>query len=182
MTRHDAPGHLELVRRLLNTWVIANETHAPEERLPALVRDASAWRERFAAPRPRTMAERDQLILLRDDLRAMVTAAAIDSSVLNAWLERIPLRPRVDEDGVVHEPMQPSLAGVALAAAVDALAAGHWARLKACDDCQWVFFDWTRNDSRRWCGMLAEGPEGRACGSIAKVRRYRQRQRERLSE
>jgi hypothetical protein len=27
------------------------------------------------------------------------------------------------------------------------------------------------------CGMKAEGPEGRACGSIAKVRRYRQRQR-----
>jgi predicted RNA-binding Zn ribbon-like protein len=37
-----------------------------------------------------------------------------------------------------------------------------------------VFYDHTRNASKRWCLMNAGGPNGRACGTIAKVRRYRQ--------
>ena len=35
-------------------------------------------------------------------------------------------------------------------------------------------WDRTRNASKVWCGMYA-GADGRACGSIAKVRRYRAR-------
>jgi predicted RNA-binding Zn ribbon-like protein len=43
-----------------------------------------------------------------------------------------------------------------------------------CPDCRLVFYDATRNQSKRWCQMsAAEG--GRACGSIAKVRRWRAR-------
>jgi hypothetical protein len=53
----------------------------------------------------------------------------------------------------VHEPEQRRLAGLVLAAVIDAMAAGRWERLRACDDCQWVFYDQTRNSSRRWCGM-----------------------------
>ena len=37
-----------------------------------------------------------------------------------------------------------------------------------------MFWDRTRNASKIWCGMYA-GQDGRACGSIAKVRRYRAR-------
>jgi predicted RNA-binding Zn ribbon-like protein len=39
-----------------------------------------------------------------------------------------------------------------------------------------VFYDNTRNGGKRWCLMNAGGPDGRACGTIAKVRRYRDRQ------
>ena len=35
----------------------------------------------------------------------------------------------------------------------------------------------TRNGGKRWCLMYAGGPQGRACGTIAKVRRYRERNR-----
>jgi predicted RNA-binding Zn ribbon-like protein len=174
--RHEAPGSLELVRRFLNTWAISSQTHAPEDRLPALASDAAAWRAAFDAPPPRAAAEHADLLALRSGLRQMLAPAPPDAEVLNGWLDRVNVRPRARAGSVVHEPVQPGLAGLILASVIDALAAGEWTRLKACHDCQWVFYDHTRNASRRWCGMNAEGPEGRACGSIAKVRRYRERQ------
>ncbi len=67
-------------------------------------------------------------------------------------------------------------AGDYLAIVLAAIADRTWPRLKACPDCRWVFFDHTRNGSKRWCLMNA-GPTGRACGTIDKVRRFRQRQR-----
>ena len=42
-------------------------------------------------------------------------------------------------------------------------------RLKCCDGCERLFFDRSRNRSRRWCEM-----EG--CGNRAKLRRHRARQ------
>jgi predicted RNA-binding Zn ribbon-like protein len=59
-------------------------------------------------------------------------------------------------------------------AVVEAVASGAWSRLRRCPDCRLVFWDRTRNASKIWCGMYA-GADGRACGSIAKVRRYRAR-------
>jgi len=47
---------------------------------------------------------------------------------------------------------------------------GAWPRLKACgaDDCQWAFYDASRNRSRTWCSMDV-------CGNREKTRRYRGR-------
>jgi len=47
---------------------------------------------------------------------------------------------------------------------------GSWLRVKACraDDCQWAFYDHSRNRSGVWCDMAV-------CGNRAKVRAYRQR-------
>lgn len=46
-------------------------------------------------------------------------------------------------------------------------------RLKICDnqDCQWVYYDESRNRVRRWC-------DDKACGNLMKVRRFRERQKE----
>ncbi len=38
----------------------------------------------------------------------------------------------------------------------------------AADNCNWLFYDASRNRSRRWCDM-------RDCGNRAKVRRFRKR-------
>jgi predicted RNA-binding Zn ribbon-like protein len=54
------------------------------------------------------------------------------------------------------------------AAAVDLLRSGPLDRLKACEDCPWLFLDTSRNRSRRWCSMDD-------CGSRSKMRRYRAR-------
>jgi predicted RNA-binding Zn ribbon-like protein len=55
------------------------------------------------------------------------------------------------------------------------LVGGQMHRIRTClnPDCTFVFYDQSRNGTRRWC-------EGRACGNLLKVRRHRyQRQRER---
>lgn len=54
--------------------------------------------------------------------------------------------------------------------AVDLLTAGDFSRIKSCE-CGWLFYDTSRNGSRRWCSM-----EG--CGTQAKMRRFTARRRE----
>lgn len=61
-------------------------------------------------------------------------------------------------------------ASVALAAA-DLLTCDDLSRLKECpgpDGCGWLFFDETKNRSRRWCSM-------EYCGAAAKARRFAER-------
>ncbi|HWA42096.1 MAG TPA: ABATE domain-containing protein [Hypericibacter adhaerens] len=57
--------------------------------------------------------------------------------------------------------------------AAELLAGGGLDRVKQCggQHCGWVFLDLTKNGRRRWCEM-------EVCGSRAKVRRYRERQRQ----
>jgi len=48
---------------------------------------------------------------------------------------------------------------------------GTWERLKVClaDDCQWAYYDRSRNRSSVWCDM-------QVCGNRQKVRAFRARQ------
>jgi predicted RNA-binding Zn ribbon-like protein len=71
----------------------------------------------------------------------------------------------------VDSPPRAALAQL-LAACATAEAQGRWARLKMCsaDDCNWVFYDTSRNRLGRWCAMDV-------CGNRVKTSRYRARQR-----
>lgn len=160
----EAPGALEAVRELLNSWLIPNDTRQPTD-------DFGAYADAHAVP----PGQRDTVRRLRDDLRSAVEGGAGPDAVVNRWIERIGLRPQVRAGAVTYR-HDAGLAGDLLAAAVDAIAAGTWRRLKTCPDCRWAFYDQTRNGSKRWCLMTAGGPGGRSCGSIAKVRAYRDRQ------
>jgi CGNR zinc finger protein len=157
-----APGELESVRTLLNTWLIPNETRQPADTFAELAAE-QGWNRPAAR-----MVRR-----LRDDLRAAVEAG--DSGGLNGWIAELDLRPEIEGGELVYR-HKAGPAGDLLATVVAAITAGSWRRLKACPDCRWVFYDHTRNGSKRWCLMYAGGPQGRACGTIAKVRRYRDRQ------
>ncbi|QEU93947.1 CGNR zinc finger domain-containing protein [Streptomyces kanamyceticus] len=55
-------------------------------------------------------------------------------------------------------------------AIADAVAAGTWARLKACEasDCHWAYYDRSPAGRSRWCDMGV-------CGARAKMRAYRRR-------
>jgi len=53
---------------------------------------------------------------------------------------------------------------------LDALLDGSWARLKACRNCHWSFYDYSPNRSATWCSM-------QLCGNRTKTREYRRRQR-----
>ena len=72
--------------------------------------------------------------------------------------------------------LEAGFAGCLAAVVARALEGGAWERLKVCPDYRWVFYDRTRSKTKVWCGMFA-GDGGRACGTIAKVKRYRQRRR-----
>jgi predicted RNA-binding Zn ribbon-like protein len=63
-----------------------------------------------------------------------------------------------------------ALARIGLAAH-EAASTGTWWRLKICayDECEWAYYDHSRNRSRSWCEH--------ACGNLVKTRSYRARQR-----
>lgn len=66
----------------------------------------------------------------------------------------------------------PKLADPILIDAVDLFVAGPLERVKQCDPsegCGWMFFDTTKNRTRRWCSM-------EVCGNAAKARAWYRRQ------
>jgi predicted RNA-binding Zn ribbon-like protein len=63
---------------------------------------------------------------------------------------------------------------IVLASAVDLLVDDDPSRLRQCpapDGCGWLFYDTSKNATRRWCSM-------RMCGNGAKARRFQRRLRE----
>jgi len=60
--------------------------------------------------------------------------------------------------------------GVVLGVVIEAMYDGSWARLKACRNCRWAFYDYSTNRSARWCSM-------ELCGNRSKTRAYRTRRR-----
>jgi predicted RNA-binding Zn ribbon-like protein len=178
MASNPAPGELELVRAFVNTW------DADEDREdvpgPAELRDWLVEHGLLDRAARVTAAEHRQAIMLREALRAVLLANAgldLDPSaapVLDEASRRARLGVRFDEHGHVHT--APEAGGVAgalgrlLAIVAAAQEAGTWPRLKAClaDDCQWAFFDRSRNRSAVWCDM-------KICGNRQKVRSYRER-------
>lgn len=58
--------------------------------------------------------------------------------------------------------------GGVLAVAAEAIRDGSWARLKACRNCRWAFYDESRNRSAAWCSM-------QLCGNRLKTKAYRRR-------
>jgi hypothetical protein len=176
-----APGELELVRRFLNTWKVPNDTRVPVDGLPELLRDPSVREERFPGV-PLCPGDTEELLAeLRDDLRRALGGAEGWEGVLDRWLRRYPVVARVrtgEGRATVRYDAAPEagFAGWVAAVVARALEEGTWGRLKACPDCRWVFYDRTRSRTKVWCGMFA-GDGGRACGTIAKVKRYRQRRR-----
>ena len=176
-----APGELELVRRFLNTWRIDDGTREPADELPWLLRDRRAWEERFPGWPPGPGDDEELLERLRGDLRGALGVPEGWKERLNGWLGGYPLVARVVEEdhraSVRYEPApEAGFAGWVLAAVARSVEDGIFSRLKACPDCRWVFYDKSRSRTRVWCGMYA-GEGGRACGTIAKVRSYRQRRK-----
>ncbi len=151
------------MRELLNSWLIPNDSRQPADEFAALAR-----RRGWTGPEAALVRE------LRDDLRRVVEDDTVAGG-LDDWIVRLDLRPSVTQGELTYR-HRGGPAGDLLAAVVAAVGARTWKRMKACPDCHWVFYDSTRNGSKRWCLMYAGGPDGRACGTIAKVRRYRDRQ------
>jgi predicted RNA-binding Zn ribbon-like protein len=178
MPSNPAPGDLELIRSYINTWDADDDT----ERLarPADLRDWLAEHGLLDADAPVSATDHRHALELREALRALLMAnAGLDldpgaGRTLDAVSRRARLSLRFDEHG--HVRAEPEAAGVSgalgrlLALVADAQEEGTWPRLKAClaDDCQWAYYDLSRNRSAVWCDMAS-------CGNRQKVRSYRER-------
>jgi predicted RNA-binding Zn ribbon-like protein len=178
MASNPAPGDLELVRSFINTWDAEDDV----ERLPgpAELRDWLAEHDLVDPSARVTAADHRHAVEVREALRAMLMAnAGLDldpaaPGTLDAAARRARLGVRFDGHGHVH--VEPDAAGVSgalgrlLALVAAAQDEGTWTRLKAClaDDCQWAYYDKSRNRSAVWCDMAS-------CGNRQKVRSYRER-------
>jgi len=191
MTKEDtqvAPGTLEVVRTFLNTWRIPNDTREPADELVSL----AAMQHFYSTWFGDSAGDSEICIVsalvrqLRTDLRSILGTS--DVLVLSTWLSRQPVEVMLSPDAEGMPTLRYRPAGVqgcrlcaeVVALVVEAIAHNTWMRLKACPDCQWVFYDHTKNRNKVWCLMVAGGPEGRSCGSISKVRSFRERQKARV--
>jgi hypothetical protein len=182
-----APGTLEVVRTFLNTWRIPNDTREPIDELVSL----SAMQRFYATWFGDSGGGSEVSIVpelvrqLRADLRSILGTS--DVLILSEWLARQPVEVVLSPDAegmpiLTYRPAEVQgcrLCAEVLALVVEAIARSTWTRLKACPDCQWVFYDHTKNKNKVWCLMTASGPQGRSCGSISKVRSFRERQKAR---
>jgi len=178
MASNPAPGELEQVRAFINTWDADEDAeHLPG---PAELRDWLVEQRLLAPSDPLTAADHRHALEVREALRAVLLAnSGLDldpgaGPVLDGAAVRARLGVRFAADGQVRT--APEADGVAgamgrlLAIVAAAQDEGTWPRLKAClaDDCQWAFYDLSRNRSAVWCDM-------KVCGNRQKVRSYRER-------
>jgi predicted RNA-binding Zn ribbon-like protein len=171
----DATVHTDLLLSFVNS--VDNEEQTDDLTTPA---ELSAWLEDHGLGAARPRASTTDLAFarrLRDALREAMKAhhdGTADSTVLDELAADLPVV--LDLTGPAPG-LRPATGGVrgALAGLMVAVAGtgadGTWDRLKICasDECQWAFFDASKNQSRTWCEW--------GCGNRAKTRSYRSRRR-----
>lgn len=176
-----APGALETVRAFVNTYDADEATE--DLARPA---DLAAWlagHELLGTVRSRATTSAADLaaaIELREALRAHLRAhhgeplPPAATEVLDAAARRARLQIRFTAgEGTALEPQAGGIDGALgrlLAIVKAAMDDDTWPRLKVCpaDDCQWAFYDVSRNRSAVWCDMAV-------CGNRQKVRAFRTR-------
>jgi predicted RNA-binding Zn ribbon-like protein len=174
-----APDELDHIRQFVNTLDLEDgaETLADPEA-------TAAWlTERHLLPAGEaglTDADVRQARLMREALRKLLLAhngAELDPDAVdcvNSAAKSAELVVRFDEDGHAElAPVRPGIDGALgrlTAIVYRSMADGTWQRLKACrdDNCEWAFYDWSKNRSGAWCDMGS-------CGNRAKARAYRER-------
>lgn len=166
-------------------WRDWRGTGRSEDRL-----ENETWMERFLQtwqlaihirPEPPELSD---LKALRRALRRMAEQLAAGRSLspddidyLNALMADGPVTRRIEGDPTMPElHLQPMHTGwkqvmaEVTASFAATLTTGESGRVRVCDnqDCSWVFYDDTRNRSKRFC-------DDKTCGNLMKVRRFRAR-------
>ena len=117
-------------------------------------------------------SEFDRAAELREALRALLYVNNVGGAApeASAYVDEAARAVRVElrDDEVVLAGADP-LAEV-VATALTAMLDGTWKRLKVCRNCQWAFYDTSKNRSGSWCSM-------QLCGNRLKTRAYRTRRR-----
>jgi predicted RNA-binding Zn ribbon-like protein len=156
-----APEPLRLVQRFVNT--VDHEHHREWIGTAAELADFLGCDE-AEVDVERAHELREALrILLRANNGSPVAAGALEA------VNRVAagLRLELDDGGRVSFRAEDPLARV-VAVAFGAMLEGTWPRLKACRNCKWAFYDYSKNRSASWCSM-------QLCGNRLKTRAYRSR-------
>jgi len=176
LPKRDVPAPVTVVRDFVNTT--DHETGIEDLSTPAEL--ARYLRSAELCARTARADDRDLELAhrLRAGLRLAMEAnhdgVGEPASELGKAMRDLPVRLDWSAQGAV---LQPAVGGVRGALARIALAAhqcsveGTWWRLKICasDECQWAYYDHSKNKSRNWCEY--------GCGNKVKTRAYRARQR-----
>ena len=175
-----APEPLRLVQRFVNS--VDLESGEDELESPEALRAWLGERDLIAGGARVSSADLRRARDAREGLRALLMrnnglpfdAAKVDR--LDAVARRAGLRASMSMSSGPE--LVPAATGVdaaiaqLLAISLLAVADGTWERLKACprEDCEWAFYDHSKNRSGRWCSMDV-------CGNQAKARAFRARRR-----
>jgi predicted RNA-binding Zn ribbon-like protein len=106
--------------------------------------------------------EQSDLLILNDTLSKVMTQARIvpeADGFVWGW---------ATEEGALDRVLWPVVRSAADILTSDEL---YEVRLCAANDCNWLFLDTSKNQSRRWCNM-------KSCGNRAKARRHNERKKQ----
>jgi predicted RNA-binding Zn ribbon-like protein len=171
-----APEPLRLIQRFVNT---ADRQHNRE--WLASPSDLADWLDQagLGVTKP-TRGDLLRAHELRDALRSLLaanTGAALDPeavATVNRSGSAAQLTVELDQRGQLRFDVNgrdvDAALGRIVAVAFSALTDGAWSRLKPCQNCNWTFYDSSRNRSAKWCAMAI-------CGNRRKSREYRRRRR-----
>ena len=180
--RLPAPGELALVQAFVNTsWDLEHGNVEILTSPSALAR----WLSDHELLEPGTRlgpSDLGRALDVRTGLRAMLFFNNGDEEDreaverLNLALGGRGLYVQLDASGrpefkATRRDLDAALAAIATIVALAQLD-GRWSHLKACrgEECGWTFYDHSRNQAGSWCAMSI-------CGSRAKARDYRRRQK-----
>ena len=176
--RPKAPGRLELLQRFVNSH---NHDFPPDWDRIGTPEKAQAWlrQKRLVAPGEEISdADVARLRELREAIRALVVAnqggqaAPAAADVIRRFSAGAELSVTVDEAG--RTALEPAGHGADAAVATllgilhEAQLSGDWPRMKGCRQCEYAFFDRSKNRSAAWCAMSI-------CGNRTKNRAFYRR-------
>lgn len=183
--RRPAPGALALVQAFLNTHYDLEHDHGAEVLSSPEALGRWLTRHGVSACRPAQPADLERALELRAGLRELARAnggpapaagpepfARISAAVAGGPVE-VRFTPQGPSFGPAPDsPGVSGALGVLAARAAAAMLEGTWPRLKICPgrDCDWAFYDHSRNGNGRWCSMSV-------CGGRAKARAHYTRRR-----
>jgi predicted RNA-binding Zn ribbon-like protein len=181
--RYDVPNAAPEPLRLVQLFVNTSDHEHTRELLPT-AEALGAWLEEHSlAPRDDLVeADLRRAVDLREALRSLLQAnngIAVEPGVIatvNHAARAAAIGVELDAAGKLRiEPhgrgADGSLGGI-LSVAIAAMLDGSWPRLKACRNCGFAFYDYSKNRSASWCSMLL-------CGNRAKTKAYRRRKAQR---
>ena len=175
-----APQPLELVQRFVNS--IDLESGEDELDNPQALRRWFAERGLMGSRERVENSDLRRAQDVREGLRALLLqnnglplrgerVERLDGAAGRAGM-RVCFRAGADPELVPQGSGTDAALGRLMAIVADSVADGTWERLKACprEECEWAFYDHSKNRSGRWCKM-------EDCGNKAKAEAFRKRRR-----